>query len=232
VNLQYSNKKKIKYLGIGSLDGTGKTTACNLIAKKLKEAGKNVHQTKLLGGDGKDDFQNALRTILLHKKFPKDYILEEKLFALSDLEGMKIAHEFLDKNQDSFVIKDRALPDHWAYGSNKIPDLNVLSELYQGLMREELDINRKHGVLNLILLPDEPSWPLKRVYERNKKDGTEVIERLENVDMQLHVYNFLRQMPNNIMFQGFNFETIILKEEDNIAEVQRKIWAVLDKYDI
>jgi thymidylate kinase len=226
-------KKSIKFIVGSGPDGLGKTTQLNLLKSKLIEKGKNIHSTRLLGGTGEDEFQMLARKLLLHSKFPKNnHILEETLFALTDLEGIKQANEFLKTTSNALVLKDRGAACHYAYGIGRGLAHKELMAIHGEVFRQEMEINKEFGVLNILFVPDNIDWLLKRIASRNAKDGTAIIERLENREMQEKVVESLKIIPNLMDLQGLMFETIEVRESDSIQEVHDKVLTVLEKYEI
>jgi len=225
--------KKIRYICADGPDGCGKTSQVNLLTKSLNEKGLKIHSTRLLGGDGTDDFQLALRKVLLHSKFPKDSVeLEEQLFALTDLEGIKTARENLKEFKGNVVLKDRALMSHVAYALAKGMSMPAIEQCHRDVILAEKDIARRYGALHLIFIPDNVEWLLKRVASRSSKDGTEVVERLENRETQEKVVAAMRQSPFYSFSRDIDFQIIQVQESDSIAAVQAKVNKVLSQYDI
>jgi len=226
-------RKKIKFVTVDGSDGLGKTTQLTQLKMLLKNGGLNIHDTRLLGGDKTDDFQLALRTVLLHDKFPSDSVeLEEQLFAMTDLEGIKIAKKFLEDNEDAFILKDRGICSHLVYALAKGMTLEALIECHKDVIKEEELLNDKYGVLNIVMVPDAVEWPLDRIRKRAETTGEPIVERLENIDNQERVINFLKQIENYDILRNLTIEVIEVSEIDSIQDVQKKVNSVLEKYDI
>lgn len=224
--------RKIKMISFDGPDGLGKTTQLNLLKTSLVQNSVAVHSTRLLGGDGEDDYQLALRKVLLHSKFPKDSVeLEEQLFALTDLEGIKIAKEFLEA-QKGLVLKDRAIASHVAYAYAKNMSFDKIERCHSEVIRMEKELNSKHGVLNLLFIPDSVDWLLERISERNKASGTEIVDRLENAATQERVIECLSILPSMKIVEGLSFETILVSKNDNIQDVAAKVNYVIGKYSL
>jgi thymidylate kinase len=223
--------KKIKFLTIDACDAIGKTTLVNGLKKHFSE--KNIHSTRLLGGDMNDDYQMILRNLLLHKKFPKDSVeLEEQLFAMTDLEGIKIAKEFLIDNPQGLVIKDRGCASHVCYALAKSMNLQQISKVHAEVIRQEKVIASEYGGLNILMIPENLDFIFERLHKRNQIQGVEIVERLENRSTQEMVVEAMKQLPNLMLMQGINFETILIKEHHNIKDVFDMTLAVLEKYEI
>ena len=227
------NKKTVRMVTVDGSDGLGKTTQLTQLKMALKSAGANIHDTRLLGGDKTDDYQLALRTVLLHDKFPKDSVeLEEQLFALTDLEGIKIARKFLETDSSGVVLKDRGLASHLVYALAKGMTLEQVAEVHKNVIKEEELINQDFGVLNIIMVPDAVAWPLERIRKRAETTGEPIVERLENLDNQERVINFLKQVKNYDILRNLNVEVVEVFEDDSILEVKAKVSKVLENYDI
>jgi len=227
------NKKSIRMITVSGSDGCGKSTQLNILKMTLEAKGAITHNTRLLGGDKTDDFQLALRTVLLHDKFPSNSVeLEEQLFAMTDLEGIKIARKFLENTPNGIVLKDRGACDHLVYALAKGMTLDALEKCHADVIKAEEIINQDFGALNLILVPDNVSWPLERIKKRALTTGEPIVERLENLENQERVIAFLQQVQNYDILRNLNFEVIILSEDDSILDVKAKVEEVLKKYDI
>jgi thymidylate kinase len=226
-------KKSVKMISFDGPDGLGKTTQLNAIRQVLEKQGRPLHLTRLLGGDGSDDYQLTLRKLLLHPKFPKNSVeLEEQLFAMTDLEGIKSASAFLEAQPGGVVLKDRAIFSHVAYAAAKGMNLKSIAECHAEVIRQEQMINHAHGALNLVFQPDNVDWLLKRIASRSAKTGEAIVERLENRATQEAVVQMSTMISDLTMLQGLSFEVIKVSESDNIAAVTEKVMAVLEKYDI
>ena len=224
-------QKSIKMISFDGPDALGKSTQLNLLKAKL--GNKSIHNTRLLGGDGTDDFQLALRKVLLHSKFPKNSVeLEEQMFALTDLEGIKAARNFLDTSINGVVLKDRAIFSHVAYAAAKNMSIKKIFECHSEVIRQELEINHKYGALNIIFKPDSTDWLFTRLAKRAKEQGVEIVERLENRATQEAVVSMTDILPNLVELQGLTFEVINVKESDSIQTVHDKVLAVLENYKI
>jgi thymidylate kinase len=223
--------KKVRYVAFDGPDGLGKTTQLDLLAKKLKADGRALHSTRLLGGDGTDDFQLACRKVLLHAKFPKDSLeFEEQMFAMTDLEGIKAAQSALHSNPELVALKDRALGSHVAYALAKGMPLAQVEQVHRNVILAEKDIARRFGAVHLVFIPDQIDWLLERVVERNKKSGVEIVDRLENKEVQTKVVEALRQLPFMRSMNDINIEHVMVNKTDTIQEVQNKVNTVLSKY--
>lgn len=225
--------KKARILNWDAQDCVGKTTNLNLIKKDLLEKGKKIHSTRLLGGDGECSFQLAMRQALLHSKFPKDSTeLEEMMFNLTDSKGIEVAEEFLIKNPDGLVLKDRAIFSHLAYSIAKGLSVDKTFQLHENLIRKEKELNRVYGSVNIILKPDSNEWVKKRLLNRASAQGVEIVDRLENDATQAMVRELVDYLPNHVEMVGINFQIVELKESDTIKDVSDKVQAVLKNYEI
>jgi|GEM_PF-4905852 len=227
------SKKSIKFVSFDGSDGLGKSTQLNQLKMALQAKGANIHSTRLLGGDKTDDYQLALRTVLLHDKFPVDSVeLEEQLFALTDLEGIKIARKFLEDNPNGVVLKDRAIASHLVYALAKGMTLEQITECHAKVIHAEEILNQDFGVLNIVMVPDDVKWPLERIRKRAETTGEPIVERLENLDNQERVISFLKQLKDYDVLRNLTMEVVEVSEDDSILEVQEKVAKVLEKYDI
>jgi thymidylate kinase len=223
--------KTIRYIAFDGPDGLGKTTQLNLLRMRLAERGLGIHNTKLLGGDGTDDYQNAMRKILLHSKFPKNSVeLEEQMFALTDLEGISAAKSYLSTEVQGVVLKDRAISSHIAYALAKGMSMQQIEACHRDVILAEKELARKFGAVHIILIPDNVNWLVKRIASRNAVDGTEIVERLENLETQQKVVDAMRAMPLQMVLKGIELETVFVLEGDTIADVQKKVDNALSKY--
>jgi len=226
-------KKKIRMLSIDSVDGIGKTSFLTSFLKKLKETGRTVHSTRLLGGSGEDEFQLALRKILLHPKFPKNSIeLEEQLFALTDLEGLRAAEAFLQANPTGLVVKDRDSFSHIGYALAKNMPLKAVMACHAEVLRMGKVLNQEYGALNILLKPDSMSWLRARIESRAATQGTEIVARLENDAVQAAVFEAIDIVPHLTEMQGLDFEVVTVSESDSMKDVYEKVMATLEKYEI
>jgi thymidylate kinase len=224
-------KKPVKMISFDGPDALGKTTQLTLLKKSLE--GRPLHLTRLLGGDGTDDYQLALRKVLLHPKFPKNSVeLEEQMFALTDLEGIKVARKFLDENPTGVVLKDRAIFSHVAYAAAKGMPLNKIVECHAEVIRQEQEINHAYGALNIVFKPDSVDWLFTRLAKRAAETGTAIVDRLENRATQEAVVQMSGLIANLMPLQGLQFEVVEVSESDSIQEVHAKVLNVLEKYEI
>ena len=224
-------KKSVKMISFDGPDGLGKTTQLNLLKNALE--GRPLHLTRLLGGDGTDDYQLAFRKILLHPKFPKNSVeFEEQMFAETDLKGIEAAKAFLESTPGGVVLKDRAIFSHVAYAAAKGMPMNKIVECHREVIRQEQEINRVFGALNIVFKPDSVDWLLDRIAKRTATTGTAVVDRLENRATQEAVVQMSAMIGNLMPLQGLSFEVIEVKESDSIQEVHQKVLSVLENYEI
>jgi len=227
------NKKSVRMITVDGSDGLGKTTQLTQLKMALQGKGATIHDTRLLGGDKKDDYQLALRTVLLHDKFPKDSVeLEEMLFAMTDLEGIKVARTFLETEGNGVVLKDRGLASHLVYALAKGMSLEQISKVHESVIKAEELINQDFGALNIIMVPDAVQWPLERIKKRAITTGEPIVERLENLENQERVITALKQVEHYDILRNLNIEVITVSESDSILEVKDKVDKVLENYDI
>ena len=218
----------IRYICVDGSDGLGKTTQIKLLREELERRGLKVHSTRLLGGDGKDPFQLALREVLLSDKFPTDEVmLEETLFAMSDLEGLRAAAKFLADNPGGVVLKDRGVASHVAYARSKGMADDDIWSVHSRVLQMERHVAEIFGGCNLIMVPNDVGWVLERIAARSLEDGTPVLERLENEDTQRSVVSAMRHMPSNPLVDGIPFEVIEVEKLDSVEAVQARIVAAL-----
>lgn len=227
------DKKKIRVVCFDGSDGLGKTTQLMLLKKKLENSRVSIHNTRLLGGTKECDFQMACRKVLLHKKFPNNSVeLEEQLFALTDGEGIKQMRSFLEEQSEGVALKDRGLASHIVYALAKGMTLKALSLCHKDVIQAEREINSQYGMLNIIMVPDEPGFPIERIRKRSKDTGEEIVERLENIENQIRVIQGLREFKNYDIVQDMTIEVIEISESDTIQDVQLKVDKVLENYEI
>jgi len=200
---------------------------------KLENAGIPVHNTRLLGGTKECDFQMACRKVLLHDKFPRNSVeLEEQLFSLTDMEGIRQMRAFLDEEPRGIALKDRGLASHVVYALAKGMNMGQLTECHREVIQAEREINQEHGMLNIIMVPNEAGFPIERIKKRAESTGEEIVERLENVDNQIRVIEALKSFKDYDIVQDMTIELIEIAEEDSIQAVQAKVQGVLGKYEI
>ena len=213
-----------RFVTLDGQDSVGKTTQIGLLERMYGLLGMPVHSTRLLGGDGTDDFQLTIRRLLLHKKFPRDSAeVEEALFAMSDLEGIRAACEFLTKTPKGVVVKDRGLPSHICYAIGKGMGIGDISRVHRGVILAERELTDTYGAVSVVLVADRPEWLIDRVLARSKSDGVEVVERLENLGMQRRVGDALRALPGMEIVRGLSIRVVEVAEGDSIQDIQSKI---------
>lgn len=217
-----------RYIVIDGPDAVGKTTLLNGLKQHFISNNIPVHMTKGLGGDGTDEFQNYLRKVLLHSKFPKDNVyLEETLFALADLEGTKIANEFLIKNPNGIVLKDRGAASHLAYASMRgFKDSEILAVHGSNFEIEEILVKEQGGV-NIVMVPTNIDFTLSRLRDRAQTTGEQIVERLENFESQAHVLNTMSNIKNSAFMKKLNVKTLDISPTITPNEVLTKALAIL-----
>jgi hypothetical protein len=197
-----------------------------MLKNELKDV--KIHKTKGLGGDGSDDFQNALRTILLHNKFPKnDLVLEEKLFALADVQGIEIAREFLENNANGIVLKDRGPLSHIVYAEARGLSKPETMEIHKEVMSLESLNSVEFGTLHLVLVAEDLELALNRIKDRQSKLGMPITERLENIEMQTKVKNGMIKYTNSIVGKSMNMVLIEVKPNESIEDVKNRVLPIV-----
>jgi thymidylate kinase len=225
--------RKPRYIVFDGADGCGKTTQLEKLKEILKNQGVPVYHTRALGGDGSCEFQQSIRKVLLNKKFPADQvdlIFEEKLFSMADNEGVKDAIQFLNKNQEGVVLKDRGLASHVVYSQARGMQNEQIAAVHGRLFNTEKEINRAHGALHLVFIPSDVKFTMERIAARAKATGTEVVERLENPVFQKKVTDGMSTFFISPFAEKFTVETIIVSKEDDIEAVGAKVMKVLKNY--
>lgn len=221
----------VRHIVLEGTDGVGKTTMLNLLSEYLAGQGYNIHKTKGLGGDGKDEFQNAMRTVLLHNKFPKDnIILEETLFALSDLAGIEISNNSLISNEKTIVLKDRGPASHHVYAIARGMSEEEVYAVHRKVFEAETRIAERYGALHIILVPQDVEAALNRVKERQKALGQPVTERLENLEMQLKVDKGMRAFARSDLGDTLNVALVEVSTKDTIEQVFEKVRSLVDAH--
>lgn len=225
-----------RYIVFEGLDSIGKSTQLNLFSMALRDKGFSVHSTRALGGDGKDEFQNNIRNVILSNKFPKsEAILEEELFALSDRAGTETALDFLKNNENGIVLKDRGLISHLCYAAAKDMDLSKIRDIFTKQAETEAEIDRLFGAHYVILIPDDISWLDKRLQNRNKTQGVEIVTRLENQEFQKKVLSQIlvavekQGIQYNLPVKNISFSLVKVSENDNPQAVQAKIMKAINE---
>lgn len=224
-----------RYIVFEGLDSIGKSTQLHLFKMALQNKGIQVHPTRALGGDGTDEFQNNIRNVILSNKFPKEEaILEEKLFALTDRTGSEEALKFLRNNPEGIVLKDRGLISHFCYAAAKNMDIPTINEIFTPQAQLEAGIHHEYGVQYVVLIPDNIEWLDKRLQNRNKTQGVEIVTRLENQEFQkLVLANILTAVEKhgiqfNLPVGNVKFDLVRIAENDDPQAVQTKIMKVLN----
>jgi len=223
--------KKIRMITVDAQDGLGKTTLINNLKKLF--ANRPIHSTRLLGGSGEDDFQLALRKVLLHPKFPINSVeLEEQLFALTDVEGIREAGRFLASTPGGIVLKDRALASHVCYALAKFMTVHQIERCHEQVIYEEKKLSKEYGSLNIILAATETDFVIDRIRKRAALTGEPIVERLENEQVQWSVMNAMRSFPDHVLAQGLEYRLLEVAPQDSIQDVFAKAKAILDNYEI
>lgn len=216
---------KTQYIIFEGVDGIGKTTQLSLLKSfLLNRTNSIVHTTKALGGDGTCEFQKSIRTILLSNKFPHNNpTLEESLFMISDMEGIKQAKKFIQTHYSGVVLKDRGPVSHVVYNLAKHGTDELVNTIYSPLLNAEKELMSESSGVSLILMPDNIEWVFNRLKSRSEKEGVEIVNRLENEPMQRRVYEFMENVHNLTLLEGLNIKHIFVKETDTAYNVHRKI---------
>lgn len=225
--------KQIRVIEVDGQDGLGKTTLLNNLKKYLESKGKQVYATRLLGGDGTDDFQLAIRKVLLHPKFPKNNDeFEEKLFSITCKEAVKGARQYLESVPFGFVLKDRGFASHAVYAAAKGMATGKIAEVHGELFYENRRMDREFGTLHLVLVAQETGFAIDRLKKRAQQDGIQIVERLENEDMQRKVMVGMRQWPNHVLAQDLEIRLLEVTEHDTILDVLGKATKIIEEYDL
>lgn len=225
---------KPRYITFDGADGCGKTTQLEKLKEKLTNAKVPVYHTRALGGDGTCDFQQAIRKVLLNKKFPSDMpmVFEEQLFSMADNEGAKASIKFLQENAEGMVLKDRGLASHVIYSQARGMPVEDIAAVHGKLFNTERELSRHLGALHLVFVPDDVAFTMERIKARAVATGTEVIERLENAPFQQKVMEGMKQFWLHPLAKNFNIEVIVVSKEDGIEAVHDKVLTVLAKHGI
>lgn len=104
------NKKPPLFLVVEGIDGSGKTTAVNHIAKNLQQSGQSV---KVVRSMGSGEIGHAIRELLLN-----DYFNEYEssvACCLAILDAYKTAVKYLQQGHN--VIMDRFIGTYYAYNA-------------------------------------------------------------------------------------------------------------------
>ena len=225
--------KKIRVIEIDGCDAVGKTTQINELKKIILSKDYELYTTRLLGGDGECEYQMGYRKLLLHSKFPKDSVeLEEMMFAETDLKGIEDMRTKLNESEKTFVIKDRSLASHVVYALSKGMNNNQIDHVHREVIRQNRLINQEFGSVHIILVPKRLEMVIERLNSRNQKDGTEIVERLENLETQRRVVEGMKTFSNMNYAEGLNVELIEVGDSDSILDLHAKIAGVLNsKYE-
>jgi thymidylate kinase len=224
---------KPRYIVFDGADGCGKTTQLEKLKEILIKQGLPVYHTRALGGDGSCQFQQSIRKVLLDKKFPADQVdlvFEERLFSMSDNEGVKDAISFLDKDNQGIVLKDRGLASHVVYSQARGMASEQIGQVHGKLFNTEREISRKHGALHLVFVPTDVEFTMARIAARAAATGTEVVERLENPVFQKKVTDGMTSFFLSPFASKFTVETITVNKDDSIEAVAEKVQRALRAY--
>lgn len=219
----------VRYVVLDGQDGTGKTTATRYVSEFLEAQGLQPKTFKGLGGDGSCDFQNAMRTALLHNKFPSNNLpLEEALFSIADLEGSKSAVDYLYQNPKGVVIKDRSLPSHIAYAVARGMGLEEAEKLHKSFADHEIEVAKNHGILSIILVAKDTKMLIDRIKARQAAIGQPITERLENYEMQERVRTELVRFHEENQYAPLvNSCLIEVGADDTIDIVKAQVLSIL-----
>jgi thymidylate kinase len=228
------NKKKVRIIGVCGSDGVGKTTQLRELRRWLRNKKRQAYDTKQLGGDGACAFQQAARNFLLSPRFPKNRVdLEEACFALADLAGMEDTEINLRAEPSSVALKDRCLPSHIVYALAKGMSMDKALITFGEVTRRQHVLDREFGAVTFVLVPDEPAWVLDRIRARNAEQGTPIVERLENLDVQGRVISGMRMFKDMVASSGLSVELVEVTKAESVIDVHNKILKRLtDKYEI
>ena len=223
--------QKIQFITLDGPDCVGKTTQLGLLTKLILERYPNrpIHQTKLLGGDGKNDALNKLRAELLDPNFDhSDPVKEQTLFSFADSLGLDGARRFLEENPDGIVIKDRGNGSNLIFAMTLGLNMKQVEDIHYSVILKERYIDQQFGTLNLILVPNKSDFIEKRLAAR----GPGKLDWFENQQRQLGVLQGFRQIKDFVSMQGIRIELVDFEERDTIVDIHDKIKKVLDKYHI
>jgi thymidylate kinase len=170
-------------------DGSGKTTQLKILAKRFEDAGIPVYRTRLLGGDGNDFVQSKVRDLLLSPEFPADSVEdEERLFAATDLRGLKLMRDWLRDVPNGVAFQDRALASHIVYARAKDMSWQDIIRVHKEVREMYGNLADEFGTVNLIIVPEDERMAMERVKAR----GETVTPRLENTETQRAVIEGMR----------------------------------------
>lgn len=211
-----------RFITVDGSDGSGKTSQLKLLKHLFDNAGIPTYSTRLLGGDGTDFTQNELRKLLLDPAFPADSVEdEERLFAATDLRGLKLTRKWLTENPTGVAFMDRGLASHIVYAMAKdmsrLDILNVHHDVVRAYERMALNF----GMVSVIMVPEDERMAMDRVIAR----GEQVTPRLENTATQKAVIDGMTNFDVNSWIPGYlsghelHQSLLVVKRTDSIAAV-------------
>lgn len=200
-----------KFITFEGVEGAGKTTNIEFIAKKIQSAGHEILLTREPGGT---KLGEAIRELLISKDYPEMHHHTELLlmFAARAEHLNKIIIPALTMGQ--WVLCDRFTDATYAYqgaGRNiDSADIATLETLVQGDLRPDITF----------LFDLEAEVGLKRAAERGEKDRFE----------QQHI-NFFNKVRNKYleMAKRDNERYIIIEAQHELSTVQNQITEELKK---
>lgn len=165
---------------VEGLDGSGKTTAIEYIARRAAELGKDVVMTK---GIGSGEIGSFLRGKILEDEYT-DEKMNELAFPLALMDCARVSVNAL--NLGKLVITDRFVASYYAYSKYKDADHPFRNKLVRNVEKYAQDlVNGEHTIVELFI-----NTPINTCIDRIRFRG--VSNKLDNASRE----EFLRINSN------------------------------------
>lgn len=223
---------KTYLITIDGIDKIGKTTQINLLEKHFINNHTTVFSTRSIGGPTKEsvEYFTQLKELIFNSCLPKD--VEEIFFACSSFLNLRMISNLQKENKYKYIIQDRGMFSHIAYGLAKGNNRNNLEYFYK-----EVCYYMNYCIynpINICLLPNTFDWYEKRLLEL-QTFNTEYHNRIEKLEFQKKVYKNMIKEYNLSYTNSSKFikrkqsHILFVKQDDNLLDIQKKILNIIEK---
>lgn len=195
-------KRNLRILNIDGVEGVGKTTQLNIMANYLKNLNMPVQMNKIVDSD----------------------------------ESLKIAidrtEKFLNEHEDGIVLNDGTIAKAMVVQLSTGSRYQDIEDRYKDLLFRLQVLDHSHGMVNVLVVPDNLDSCDARLRKRQGLFGEEITGIIDSIMQQTLMKGFA-DFDNSVLSRNLKFQVLKAYNDESIMQVHKNLLQLLtDSFEI